>query len=125
MAHSIEQAAQIGSAIDRAQAAGRRITPTAKVMPPFLTPGRAARVRLAMSLTERDLLVRIRLWPRIDGYRIGAGASVLVEEGLETFFGQRALKGCISVAIGFELIVPDDRGVVVVDHFERPPSFGS
>jgi hypothetical protein len=38
----------------------------------------------------------------------GAGASVLVEEGLETFFGQRALEGCISVAIGLELVVPDD-----------------
>ena len=51
-----EQAAQIGSAIDRAQAAYGRIASAAELVLPFLSPERAARVRLAMSLAERGLL---------------------------------------------------------------------
>lgn len=50
------QAAQIGTAIDRAQAAYVRIAATAEVVLPFLSPERAARIRLAMSLAERGLL---------------------------------------------------------------------
>ena len=50
------QAAQIGSAIDRAQAAYDRIAATAEIVFPFLSPERAARMRLAMSLAERGLL---------------------------------------------------------------------
>lgn len=50
------QAAQIGSAIDRAQAAYDRIAATAALVLPYLSPERAARVRLAMSLAERGLL---------------------------------------------------------------------
>ena len=50
------QAAQIGTAIDRAQAAYDRIAATAELVLPFLSPERAARVRLAMALTERGLL---------------------------------------------------------------------
>ncbi len=53
---STGQAAQIGSAIDRAQAAYDRIAATAELVLPFLSPERAARVRLAMSLAERGLL---------------------------------------------------------------------
>lgn len=53
---STGQAAQIGSAIDRAQAAYDRIAGAAEVVLPFLSPERAARVRLAMSLSERGLL---------------------------------------------------------------------
>ncbi len=53
---STGQAAQIGSAIDRAQAAYDRIAASADVILPFLSPERAARVRLAMSLAERGLL---------------------------------------------------------------------
>lgn len=55
-APSAEQAAQIGTAIDRAQAAYDRITATAALVLPYLSPERAARVRLAMSLAERGLL---------------------------------------------------------------------
>lgn len=50
------QAAQIGSAIDRAQAAYDRIAASAEVVLPFLSPERQARIRLAMALTERGLL---------------------------------------------------------------------
>jgi len=53
---STGQAAQIGSAIDRAQAAYERIASTADLVLPFLSPERAARVRLAMALAERGLL---------------------------------------------------------------------
>jgi len=53
---STETAAQIGSAIDRSQVAYDRIAATAEVLLPFLSPERAARVRLAMSLAERGLL---------------------------------------------------------------------
>ena len=53
---STGQAAQIGTAIDRAQAAYDRIAATAEIVLPFLSPERAARVRLAMSLAERGLL---------------------------------------------------------------------
>ena len=53
---STAQTAQIGSVIDRAQAAYDRIAATAEIVLPFLSPERAARVRLAMSLAERDLL---------------------------------------------------------------------
>lgn len=53
---SPETAAQIGTAIDRAQAAYDRISATAEVVLPFLSPERAARIRLAMSLAERGLL---------------------------------------------------------------------
>jgi hypothetical protein len=49
-------AAQIGASIDRAQAAYDRIAATAEVVLPFLSPERAARIRLAMSLAERGLL---------------------------------------------------------------------
>lgn len=53
---SAEHAGQIGSAIDRAQAAYDRIASTAELVLPFISPERAARVRLAMSLAERGLL---------------------------------------------------------------------
>lgn len=53
---STGQAAQIGSAIDRAQAAYERIAATAALVLPYLSPEHAARVRLAMSLAERGLL---------------------------------------------------------------------
>jgi hypothetical protein len=53
---STEQAAQIGTAIDRAQAAYDRIAASAEVILPFLSPERQARIRLAMALTERGLL---------------------------------------------------------------------
>jgi hypothetical protein len=53
---STRQAAQIGSAIDRAQAAYDRIAATSALILPYLSPERAARVRLAMSLAERGLL---------------------------------------------------------------------
>ena len=49
-------AAQIGSAIDRAQVAYDRIASTAELVLPYLSPERNARVRLAMSLAERGLL---------------------------------------------------------------------
>ncbi len=44
------------SAIDRAQAAYDRIAVTAELILPFVSPERAARIRLAMALTERGLL---------------------------------------------------------------------
>ncbi|MGA1799768.1 hypothetical protein VH567_13425 [Sphingomonas sp. 4RDLI-65] len=53
---STGQAAQIESAIDRSHAAYGRIASTAVLVLPFLSPERAARVRLAMSLAERGLL---------------------------------------------------------------------
>lgn len=53
---STEQAAQIGTAIDRAQAAYDRIAVSAEVVLPFLSAERQARVRLAMALTERGLI---------------------------------------------------------------------
>ena len=53
---STEQAAQIGTAIDRAQVAYDRIAASANLVLPFLSPERQARVRLAMALTERGLL---------------------------------------------------------------------
>jgi hypothetical protein len=49
-------AAQIGASIDRAQAAYDRIAATAEVVLPFVSPERAARIRLAMALAERGLL---------------------------------------------------------------------
>jgi len=55
-APSTKQAAQIGTAIDRAQAAYDRIAASAEVILPFLSPERQARIRLAMALTERGLL---------------------------------------------------------------------
>ena len=55
-APSAGQAAQIGTAINRAQAAYYRIAGAAEVVLPFLSPERAAHVRLAMSLAERGLL---------------------------------------------------------------------
>ena len=53
---STEQAEQIGTAIDRAQAAYDRIAASAELILPFLSPERQARIRLAMALTERGLL---------------------------------------------------------------------
>jgi hypothetical protein len=53
---STETATQIGTAIDRAQAAYDRIAASAELVLPFLSPERQARVRLAMALTERGLL---------------------------------------------------------------------
>lgn len=53
---STETAAHIGTTIDRAQAAYDRIAAAAEVVLPFLSPERAARIRLAMSLAERGLL---------------------------------------------------------------------
>lgn len=53
---SSEQAAQIGTAIDRAQAAYDRIAESAEVILPFLSAERQARIRLAMALTERGLI---------------------------------------------------------------------
>lgn len=44
------------SAIDRAQAAYDRIAMSAELILPFVSPERAARIRLAMALTERGLL---------------------------------------------------------------------
>ena len=44
------------SAIDRAQAAYDRIAGSAELILPFVSPERAARIRLAMALTERGLL---------------------------------------------------------------------
>lgn len=48
--------AQIGTAIDRAQAAYDRIGASAEIVLPFLSPERQARIRLATALTERGLL---------------------------------------------------------------------
>ncbi|QCB42992.1 hypothetical protein E5673_12830 [Sphingomonas sp. PAMC26645] len=48
-------AAQIGTAVDRAQAAYDRVAASANLVLPFLSPERAARIRLAMSLAERGL----------------------------------------------------------------------
>lgn len=45
------------AAIDRAQAAYERIAASAEIILPFVSPERAARIRLAMALTERGLLV--------------------------------------------------------------------
>lgn len=53
---STGQAAQIGSAIDRAQAAYDRIAAAADVVLPFVSTDRAARIRLGMALAERGLL---------------------------------------------------------------------
>ena len=44
------------SAIDRAQAAYDRIAGSAELIFPFVSPERAARIRLAIALTERGLL---------------------------------------------------------------------
>lgn len=44
------------SAIDRAQVAYDRIAGSAELILPFVSPERAARIRLAMALTERGLL---------------------------------------------------------------------
>ncbi len=44
------------SAVDRAQAAYDRIAGSAELILPFVSPERAARIRLAMALTERGLL---------------------------------------------------------------------
>ena len=53
---STETAVQIGTAIDRAQAAYDRISASAEIVLPFLSPERQARIRLAMALTERGLI---------------------------------------------------------------------
>lgn len=53
---SIETAAQIGTAVSRAQVAYDRISVSANLVMPFLSPERQARIRLAMALTERGLL---------------------------------------------------------------------
>lgn len=53
---SIEAAAQIGAAIDRAQSAYDSIAASAAIVLPFLSPERQARVRVAMALTERGLI---------------------------------------------------------------------
>ncbi len=53
---STETAVQIGTAIDRAQVAYDRISASAEIVLPFLSPERQARIRLAMALTERGLL---------------------------------------------------------------------
>jgi hypothetical protein len=45
------------AAIDRAQAAYDRIAASAEIVLPFLSPERQVRVRLAMAITERGLLV--------------------------------------------------------------------
>lgn len=55
-APSVEKAAEIGTAIDRAQTAYDRIASSADVILPFLSPERQARIRLAMALTERGLI---------------------------------------------------------------------
>lgn len=44
------------AAIDRAQAAYDRIAASAEIILPFVSPERAARIRLAIALTERGLL---------------------------------------------------------------------
>lgn len=53
---STETAAQISTAVDRAQAAYDRIAASTEIVMPFLSPERQARIRLAMALTERGLL---------------------------------------------------------------------
>lgn len=53
---SVETAAHVGSAIDRAQAAYDRIAAAAEVVLPFASADRAARIRLGMALAERGLL---------------------------------------------------------------------
>ena len=53
---STGQAAQMGTAIDRAQAAYDRIAAATTLILPYLSADRAAQVRLAMSLAERGLL---------------------------------------------------------------------
>ena len=45
------------AAIDRAQAAYDRIATSVKLVLPFVSPERAARIRLAMALAERGLIV--------------------------------------------------------------------
>lgn len=45
------------TAIDRAQAAYDRIAESAEIVLPRLSPERQARIRLAMALTERGLIV--------------------------------------------------------------------
>ncbi len=47
---------QITPQVERAQAAYDRIAHAAEIVLPFLSPERAARVRLAMALAERALL---------------------------------------------------------------------
>ena len=70
---STDRAAQIGSAIDRAQAAYDRIAGTAEVILPFLSKERAARIRLATSLAERGLLAAVCGDDRGTDGRVGAG----------------------------------------------------
>lgn len=53
---SVETAAHIGTAIDRAQAAYDRIAAAAEIVLPFVSADRAARIRLGMALAERGLL---------------------------------------------------------------------
>ena len=53
---SVETAAHIGTAIDRAQAAYDRIALAAEVVLPFVSDDRAARIRLGMALAKRGLL---------------------------------------------------------------------
>ncbi|KQM65776.1 hypothetical protein ASE75_05970 [Sphingomonas sp. Leaf17] len=43
-------------AVDRAQAAYDRIAATAQIILPYVSPARAARIQLALSLAERGLI---------------------------------------------------------------------
>ena len=52
----LQEARGLVAAIDRAQAAYDRIAASARMILPFVSPERAARIRLAMALTERGLL---------------------------------------------------------------------
>jgi hypothetical protein len=45
------------AAIDRAQVAYERVAASAELILPFVSPERAARIRLAMALTESGLLL--------------------------------------------------------------------
>ncbi len=53
---TMPKAAQITPRVEQAQAAYDRIARTADLVLPYLSPARAARLRLAMSLAERALL---------------------------------------------------------------------
>jgi outer membrane murein-binding lipoprotein Lpp len=48
--------AQVAPQVERAQAAYDRIASTVEIILPYLSPERAARVRLAMALAKRGLL---------------------------------------------------------------------
>lgn len=53
---TMSAAAQMAPQVARAQAAYDRIASTVEIILPYLSPERAARVRLAMALAERGLL---------------------------------------------------------------------